>query len=567
LYWIKPAQKRGNFYPPFFADRPFFKPLREQALTGGRSPPLYKALRICYFGPIKCIEVKDMRYEHLWADMHSNIHHNQMDQLERWYQHARQVMDFWPIAYYPFAIRRTPTGGELEDLIPQADYEHDWAMVTDLARRAEAEGWPLFPGYEWQGSGADGDHNVFFPGVNGPILHPMTYRELRDALSGTGAIAIPHHVAYQPGSRGKNWDTHDPAFSPFAEIYSSHGSSENDETCLPMDRHEHMGPRTDVTCYEAGLNKGIQVGCIASGDNHAVPGESDHGMMCVLSRSRTRADIWEGLNARRVYGVSRSRMTIDYTLDGVPMGGVVSRGPAEFALSLTAANAVDRVELLRDNILEKMLVHSGTWERTPLPRRFAFKFELEFGWGPETRLFPDAAEKVWEGRLNVPGRILSVEKLWNSFGQQILEQSEQSCDFRLTTHRGTETGKWMGPSQVRRESLIFEVEGGIDDVLTLTVDGEVYPLPVRQLLAGTRIYSQYRQSEEKITGKFGPTPHYRDDFIWHCAFKFRVRRAVPSAAYTVQESFPLSLDAGSQYRLRVWLKNGDAAWTSPVFCR
>ena len=54
-----------------------------------------------------------MKYEHLWADMHSNIHHNQMQDLDRWYQHAKQVMDFWPIAYYPFAIRRTPTGGEL----------------------------------------------------------------------------------------------------------------------------------------------------------------------------------------------------------------------------------------------------------------------------------------------------------------------------------------------------------------------------------------------------------------------------------------------------------------------
>ena len=61
-----------------------------------------------------------MKYEHLWADMHSNIHHNQMQDLDRWYQHAKQVMDFWPIAYYPFAIRRTPTGGELEDLIPCA---------------------------------------------------------------------------------------------------------------------------------------------------------------------------------------------------------------------------------------------------------------------------------------------------------------------------------------------------------------------------------------------------------------------------------------------------------------
>ena len=125
----------------------------------------------------------------------------------------------------------------------------------------------------------------------------------------------------------------------------------------------------------------------------------------------------------------------------------------------------------------------------------------------------------------------------------------------------------MGPSQVRRESLVIEVEGGIDDVLQLTVDGERYELPVRQMLQGTRIYAQYRQSEARITGKFGPTPHYRDDFIWHCAFKFRVRRAAPAAAYRLQYRQPLELEPGSQYRLRVWLKNGDAAWVSPFFCR
>lgn len=508
-----------------------------------------------------------MKYEHLWADMHANIHHNQMNQLDRWYEQAKQVMDFWPIAYYPFAIRRTPTGGELEDLIPEADWQRDWQQVLELSHRAQAEGWPLFPGYEWQGNGADGDHNVFFPGVEGPFVQPRTYTELRDELKGTGAIAVPHHVAYQPGSRGKNWATHDPEFSPVAEIYSSHGSSENDDGPLDMERHEHMGPRTSITCYEEGLRRGIEVGCIASGDNHTVPGECNHGMMCVLAADRSREAIWEGLRARRTYGVSRSRMNIDFTINDVPMGGQIAPGAGLLRLDVTAANAIDRVEVLKDNILETMLVHSGTWERQSLPERFAFKFEVEFGWGPETRLFPDAAEKLWQGRLEVPGRLLSVEKLWNSFGQQVVKQTEQECEFRLTTHRGTETGKWMGPSQVRREGFVFEVEGGIDDVLTLTVDGEVYQMPVRMLLDSSRIYAQYSQCEQRITEKFGPTPHYRDDFVWHCAFKFRVRRAVPAAAYTLHAQLPLELERGSQYRARVWLKNGDAAWVSPIFCR
>ena len=45
------------------------------------------------------------------------------------------------------------------------------------------------------------------------------------------------------------------------------------------------------------------------------------------------------------------------------------------------------------------------------------------------------------------------------------------------------------------------------------------------------------------------------------------RQSAPQAAYTLHRRLPLTLEAGSQYRLRVWLKNGDAAWLSPFFCR
>ena len=34
--------------------------------------------------------------------------------------------------------------------------------------------------------------------------------------------------SYQLEHRGKNWETHNDKFSPFVEIYSSHGSSENE---------------------------------------------------------------------------------------------------------------------------------------------------------------------------------------------------------------------------------------------------------------------------------------------------------------------------------------------------
>ena len=507
-----------------------------------------------------------MAYKKLWSDLHDNIHHNQMDELEKWCEHARQVLDFWPIAYYPMYMRRNAAGAPLEDSYPEADIQKDWERIRAITKKYNAEGWPMFMGYEWQGNGSDGDHNVFFLDNDQPMLHPMLYTELRDAYRGVEAIAIPHHVAYQLGSRGKNWATHDEQFSPFAEIFSSHGCSENDTGPMDMERHLHMGPRTGETCYERGLERGLKVGCIASGDNHNVPAVCDHGTMCVLAADHTKEAIWEALRARRVYGVSRTRMDIDFTINGVPMGGVVAPGEGKMEIAINAADAIDRVEVLRDNIVHKMIVHAGTWERNALTGRFKIKVALEFGWGPNPNFYKDMLEKHWHGKLEVPGAILSIQKCWNSYGQKLYNETENSCEFDLTTYMSTTTGHWMGPSNVQKEGFVFEVEAAMEDVLTLTVDGEVYQLPVAQMLHTGKIFAQYQQSVDLAKRTFGDVEHYRDDLFWHNAYKVRQRQAVPEAGYTLHETLTVPLEAGSNYRLRVWLRNGDCAWVSPIFC-
>ena len=149
-----------------------------------------------------------MHYKKLWTDLHSNIHHNQMGELNQWIEHAKKTVDFWPVAYYPFYMKRTETGAGLEDLYDREQIEQDWEQLRDAVKQQNEAGYPMFMGYEWQGSGEDGDHNVFFLDNDQPMLHPMRYEELYQAYKDRSAIAIPHHVAYQLGSRGKNWETH-----------------------------------------------------------------------------------------------------------------------------------------------------------------------------------------------------------------------------------------------------------------------------------------------------------------------------------------------------------------------
>lgn len=46
------------------------------------------------------------------------------------------------------------------------------------------------------------------------------------------------------------------------------------------------------------------------------------------------------------------------------MGSVVKPGEGTLAFAIEAADAIDRVEILRNNVLDTMAVHAGTWEET-----------------------------------------------------------------------------------------------------------------------------------------------------------------------------------------------------------
>lgn len=91
-----------------------------------------------------------MHYKKLWTDLHSNIHHNQMGELNQWIEHAKKTVDFWPVAYYPFYMKRTETGAGLEDLYDREQIEQDWEQLREAVKQQNEAGYPMFMGYEWQ---------------------------------------------------------------------------------------------------------------------------------------------------------------------------------------------------------------------------------------------------------------------------------------------------------------------------------------------------------------------------------------------------------------------------------
>ncbi|WP_302925658.1 DUF3604 domain-containing protein [Holdemania filiformis] len=508
-----------------------------------------------------------MDYKILWTDMHSNIHHEQMNELPQWFDQVQKMMDFWPIAYYPYTMRKDETGLGVEDRYPLDVIEKDWEALREFTEKVNAAGFPMFMGYEWQGAGQDGDHNVFCKDNRQKMEYPLRYADLVQAYAGKAVIGIPHHLAYQLENRGKNWTTHNETFSPFVEIYSSHGSSENDNGPIEMTRHVHMGPRTGETCVERGWEDGYKFGVIASGDNHSAPCVYGFGYMACLAEDNTKEAIWDAMQKRHTYGVSKDRIQVRMQVDGKLMGDVIEPNPeAKLTLDVIGSDAIDRIEVIEDNQVVEMIPHTSTWERKPLGETIRFKFKVEFGWGPDRRIFPDIASRSWKGALEVPGgKLLSIEKCWSNFGQDLHDVTDNRCEFDLTTYKTTATGKWMGPSAVTTEGFIFEVEADREGTVLLSVDGVEYPLAVKDLLKTSRVVELEEEARQLVKDRFNFTDYYRTDPWWHNAYKFKIGQAVVESGYHVQLERTLDLSDVKHLRLRIWERNGGCAWTSPVF--
>jgi len=506
-------------------------------------------------------------YKKLWADMHSNIHHEQINQLPEWLNHAKEIMDFWPIAYYPFYMKKLDNGFAIEDVYDEDIYLKDWEYIRDICAQTNNEGFPMFMGYEWQGNGLDGDHNVFFLDNDQIQKHPMTYKQLIKEYEDVDAIAIPHHVAYQLGSRGKNWDTHNEKFSPFSEIYSSHGSSENDHGPLGMDRHIHMGPRVSSTCYEKGLEKGYKVGCICSGDNHNIPGVYKYGMMCALATSNSKKDIWDALLNSRVYGTTGSRIEVDYYIDNQPMGSILNTNKNEVDLSLKVKgnDKIDRVEILMNNQLYKMIIPKSKKNNDSDIR---FKFKVEFGWGPDVRIFKDLLSKNWKGKLKIEnGKLLSVEKCFNNYGQKVIRMDDDECEFDLTTYQGNISDKWMANTVASNEALIFEIESKLSSDIILYADDKEYKLSVEDILNDSYLFADKDAASKLIEERYGKVEHYRDDPFWHNSYKIKFYQGCLENDYTMNVIDKIEVKNNCQIRLRIHQRNGDIAFVSPIFIR
>jgi hypothetical protein len=255
------------------------------------------------------------------------------------------------------------------DVVSLTDHDHhglrplsaaSWDLIVREANAAYEPGALVtLLGYEWT-NWTSGHRNVYYAGESGPLLSVAdtltdTPQELWAALGrlGAGAITIAHHPAGGPVPI--DWSiAPPPEREPLVEIASVHGSSE--APGCPM---EVRNARPGSFVSDA-LARGYRLGVIASGDGHTGhPGKpygtSLGGLAGIWAGARTREAVWEALAARRTFGTTGARILLDFTADGVPMGGVVAPRapgvPVTFRTRCVATTAIESIELVRDGVV------------------------------------------------------------------------------------------------------------------------------------------------------------------------------------------------------------------------
>jgi hypothetical protein len=307
----------------------------------------------------------------------------------------------------------------LEKWKDKARLKREWAEVEDASKRHNQPGtFVTFPGYEWQGDGSWGDHNVYYRQEGLPVFRVQTIKELYDCLRGHEAIAIPHHTGYYVGRRAPDWSFCDDQISPFMEVFSIHGCSEIDEEWVGLRQNSHLGPGTAGGTYQDALDRGLHLGAVCSTDNWGnVPGYYGQGLMACMAHELTRDSLWEAFLARRVYGVTGDRIQLEFTVNGAPMGSIIEASHRQkVQVKVRGSDALDRIE---------------TWNLPRPGERTRFKLRIEVGWGPRPNEM-NMPDRYWQGELLLSdGCFLNYEPCWIYPGQGIPKLAGEKSTFTM----------------------------------------------------------------------------------------------------------------------------------------
>jgi hypothetical protein len=518
------------------------------------------------------------KYQLFWGETHHNTYQfgEQVPSLDEVCREAAKHLDFYAMAYYTSCADAFRPGGHsvelggkqaliLEKWKDEARLKREWAEVEEASRTHNQPGrFVTFPGYEWQGDGSWGDHNVYYRREGLPVFRAQTIHELYACLRGHEAISVPHHTGYYVGRRAPKWSLCDDQISPFMEVFSVHGCSETDEEWIGLRGNSHLGPGTAGGTYQDALDRGLHLGAICSTDNWSnVPGYYGQGLMACLAQELTRASLWEAFLSRRVYGVTGDRIQLEFSVNEAPMGDMIGASRRqEVRVRVRGSDALDRIEILRDGRVIATHCHQGMWDVPGPGGRTRFKLRIEVGWGPRPNEM-DLPDRHWRGELSLSdGRFLGFEPCWISPGQEIpkLEGGRATFVMRSSTQDAIKP---------RQNATVFEFEAVPEAELLIRLNGLEERGTIHSFAGGSRVMWFRDECVRMLHEQCGlePDSHEREDPYYNMAYKAKLHRVIPEAGYqaefVVEDDEPITGE--THYRVRVEQRNGQRAWSSPVW--
>lgn len=421
--------------------------------------------------------------------------------------------------------------------------EYDFWAVTDHSENSsEFQWWTIqkmadlfhvpqrfvpFYGFEWT-SADTGHQNVIFGDVErgAPTFSafatgttdPAGLWHALEHHPDFPAITIPHH----PGSAmvHNDWDYHHPTYSRLVEVFQACRGNYESDGCF---RQYSDATRTGTFMLD-GLLRGHRFGLIASSDH-------GHGASYVgaYAPSLNRADVFQALHSKRTFAATTRDIVLDVRMGDTFMGG---EAPAETPRTLTihASGYTDiaRVDIVRGG----RMVHAHV--ATPdLPQR-THRIPIRVEWGGVDH------SVTWDGGITLHDATLVQTPFYSP---EIVSVATDHVSWEHTTHSFGE------PYGAQRGNVEFTIDAGPDARLELNC-------------AGTRAVLNPHELEH------GPIPLDIAELGahgGHLRLEPGVGGLIPLGTRTVDLTWTDPDTLPTFYYVRVYLVDGEMAWSSPIW--
>ncbi len=223
--------------------------------------------------------------------------------------------------------------------------------------------------YEWT---AGITHHIVM--YKDPGLKVFNRRDYPDLLSlwqaldeqGRPALTLPHLT--WDFEEHTNWNHINNVYRRIGEIYSLWNGRYLVQPGDEPQRFE-LG-KDDKWSYQHAWSKGHKIGVVGSTDNHlGRPGANNYtiytqhtgGLAAVLSKANNRDQLWNALENRRTYATSGTRIYLDFTVNGHPMGSEIeSHDHPVIAGRAGGTNKLEKIEVIKYDGEDYTTIYSST---------------------------------------------------------------------------------------------------------------------------------------------------------------------------------------------------------------